>query len=60
MQTIGKYVAALIVALTSSFFGPSENIESNEKEAQIHKSVIKTLKCTADVYDQSTYNAFLV
>lgn len=45
MQTIGKYVAALIIALSSSFFGPSEDTHPKEKEAQIRVRIIKSSPC---------------
>ena len=49
MQTISKYVAAFILALASSFFGPSEGQHHEEKEVQISIQVIKTSPCVTGV-----------
>ena len=48
MQTIGKYVAALILALASSYFGPSESQHHEEKEIQIRVQIIKPTPCLTD------------
>lgn len=47
MQTIGKYVAAFILALASSYFGPSEADHPKEKETEIHIRVLRSSPCLA-------------
>lgn len=49
MQTIGKYVAAFILVLASSYFNPSAEHESLEKEVELHVRVIKTYPCMTDM-----------
>lgn len=48
MQTISKYVAAFILALASSYFGPSESQHHEEKEVQIRVQIIKSSPCVSD------------
>ena len=50
MQTIGKYVAALILALASSYFGPSEEQRQEEKEVHIRVKVFHQSPCLADAF----------
>ena len=47
MQTISKYVAAFILALASSYFGPSEAQHHEEKEVEIKIQIIKSAPCSA-------------
>ena len=51
MQTISRYVAAFILALTSSYFGPSEAEQHEEKKAHTHIEIIKASPCIADVFN---------
>ena len=48
MQTISKYVAAFILALASSYFGPSEGQKQEEREVHIRVQVIHKSPCLAD------------
>lgn len=45
MQTIGKYVAAFILVLASSYFNPSEEHEHAEKQVEIRVELIKKSPC---------------
>ena len=49
MQTISKYVAAFILALASSYFGPSEAQQHQEKEVDIHIRVIQSSPCASNM-----------
>lgn len=48
MQTIGKYVAAFILVLASSYFNPSGEHDHTEKEVEVRSELIKTSPCMAD------------
>jgi len=48
MQTIGKYAAAFILALASSYFGHSEAEHTKENKAEIRVHVMQKSTCIAD------------
>ena len=55
MQTIGKYVAAFILALASSYFGPSETEHQEEKKAEIHIRVLVKSPCLAEAIPSNAH-----
>ena len=54
MQTIGKYVAAFILALASSYFGPSET-EHQEEKAEIQIRVLLKSPCLAEAIPSNAH-----